>query len=102
MPDDDWRKARSADFQKPRLSANLALVEVLAGIGERHGVSAAAVAIAWVLRKPVVTGAIVGARRRGQVDGLIAGAQLRLSVGEIEEIRPFLPSGMGTNVPGNA
>ncbi|SDB66506.1 aldo/keto reductase [Pseudomonas sp. NFACC13-1] len=102
LPDDDWRKARSADFQEPRLSANLALVEVLAGIGERHGVSAAAVAIAWVLRKPVVTGAIVGARRRGQVDGLIAGAQLRLSAGEIEEIRPFLPLGMGTNVPGSA
>ncbi|MBD9462926.1 aldo/keto reductase [Pseudomonas sp. Pdm06] len=102
LPDDDWRKARSADFQEPRLSANLALVEVLAGIGERHGVSAAAVAIAWVLRKPVVTGAIVGARRRGQVDGLIAGAQLCLSAEEIEEIRPFLPVGMGTNVPGSA
>ncbi|SCZ18876.1 MULTISPECIES: aldo/keto reductase [unclassified Pseudomonas] len=102
LPDDDWRKARSADFQEPRLSANLALVEVLAGIGERHGVSAAAVAIAWVLRKPVVTGAIVGARCRGQVDGLIAGAQLRLSAEEIEEIRPFLPLGMGTNVPQSA
>ncbi|SFW74728.1 aldo/keto reductase [Pseudomonas sp. NFACC04-2] len=102
LPDDDWRKARSADFQEPRLSANLALVEVLAGIGARHGVSAAAVAIAWVLRKPVVTGAIVGARRRGQVDGLIAGARLRLSAEEIEEIRPFLPVGMGTNVPGSA
>ncbi|SDB33594.1 Predicted oxidoreductase [Pseudomonas sp. NFACC23-1] len=102
LPEDDWRKARSADFQEPRLSANLALVEVLAGIGERHGVSAAAVAIAWVLRKPVVTGAIVGARCRGQVDGLIAGSQLRLSAEEIEEIRPFLPLGMGTNVPGSA
>ncbi|EPJ97357.1 aldo/keto reductase [Pseudomonas sp. CFII68] len=102
LPDDDWRKARSADFQEPRLSANLALVEVLAGIGERHGVSAAAVAIAWVLRKPVVTGAIVGARRPEQVDGLIAGAQLRLSAEEIDEIQPFLPLGMGTNVPGAA
>jgi aryl-alcohol dehydrogenase-like predicted oxidoreductase len=102
LPDDDWRKARSADFQEPRLSANLALVEVLAGIGERHGVSAAAVAIAWVLRKPVVTGAIVGARRPAQVDGLVAGSQLRLSAEEIDEIQPFLPSGMGTNVPGGA
>ena len=64
--------------------------------------SAAAVAIAWVLRKPVVTGAIVGARRPGQVDGLIAGAQLRLSAEEINEVQPFLPLGMGTNVPGAA
>ncbi|MBT2339936.1 MULTISPECIES: aldo/keto reductase [Pseudomonas] len=102
LPEDDWRKARSADFQEPRLSANLALVEVMARIGARHGVSAAAVAIAWALRNPVVTGAIVGARRRTQVDGLIAGAELRLSAAEIEEIQPFLPSGTGTNVPGAA
>ncbi|MNL81597.1 Aldo/keto reductase family protein [compost metagenome] len=64
--------------------------------------SAAAVAIAWVLRKPVVTGAIVGARRPTQVDGVIAAAELRLSVAEIDEIRPYLPLGMGTNVPGAA
>lgn len=100
LPEDDWRKARSADFQEPRLSANLTLVDVMARIGERHGVSAAAVAIAWVLRQPVVTGAIVGARRPAQVDGLIAASALRLSAAEIDEIRPFLPSGMGTNVPG--
>ncbi len=63
LSDDDWRKSRSADFQEPRLSNNLALVEVMAKIGARHEVSAAAVAIAWVLRDPAVTGGIVGVRR---------------------------------------
>ena len=50
LPDDDWRKTRSPDFQEPRLSANLALVEGLRRVGERHGLTPAAVAIAWVLR----------------------------------------------------
>ncbi|MDF9616403.1 aldo/keto reductase [Pseudomonas entomophila] len=100
LPADDWRKSRSADFQEPRLSKNLALVEVLAQIGARHGVSAAAVAIAWVLRAPVVTGAIVGARRPAQVEGLLAAMQVRLGSDELEEIRPYLPEGVGTNVPG--
>ena len=45
LPDDDWRKTRSPDFQEPRLSANLALVEGLRRVGERHGLTPAAVAI---------------------------------------------------------
>ncbi|MFF7710282.1 aldo/keto reductase [Pseudomonas sp. NPDC007930] len=100
LPDDDWRKTRSADFQEPRLAPNLALVEVMAGIGRAHGVSAAAVAIAWVLRAPWVTGAIVGARRPAQVGALLAAAQLVLSAAELGEISRYLPAGMGTNVPG--
>ena len=99
LPDDDWRKTRSADFQEPRLSKSLALVEVMADIGARHGVGAAAVAIAWVLRNPAVTGAIVGARRPSQVDGLLDATRVYLSEAEIQEIAPYLPQGMGTNVP---
>ncbi|MCD5996268.1 aldo/keto reductase [Pseudomonas sp. CDFA 602] len=99
LPGDDWRKSRSADFQEPRLSKNLALVEVMANIGARHGASAAAVAIAWVLRDPVVCGAIVGARRPEQVDGLLDATRIRLSKAELQEIAPHLPEGMGTNLP---
>ncbi|KUM43513.1 aldo/keto reductase [Pseudomonas sp. EpS/L25] len=99
LPDDDWRKSRSPDFQEPRLTSNLALVEGFRGIGERHGLTPAAVAIAWVLRQSAVTGAIVGARRPEQVDGLIAAADFRLSAEELAQIAPLLPAGMGTNVP---
>lgn len=100
LPDDDWRKTRGADFQEPRLSRNLALVEGMRAIGDRHGVSPAVVAIAWVLRQPAITGAIVGARRPAQVDTLMAATTFRLSDAEIEEIRPLLPEGSGANVPG--
>ncbi|MBV4492712.1 aldo/keto reductase [Pseudomonas oryzicola] len=99
LADDDWRKSRSPDFQEPRLTSNLALVEGLRRIGARHGLTPAAVAIAWVLRQPTVTGAIVGARRPAQVDGLLGAADLQLSAEELAEIALLLPEGMGTNVP---
>ena len=51
FPDDDWRR-RSSDFQEPRLTRNLALQEVLARIGARHGTTAAAVSVAWTLLHP--------------------------------------------------
>lgn len=99
LPVDDWRKTRSPDFQEPRLTENLALVEAFRRIGEGHGLTPAAVAIAWVLRQSAVTGAIVGARRPAQVDGLIGAANFRLSAEELAEVTRLLPEGMGTNVP---
>jgi aryl-alcohol dehydrogenase-like predicted oxidoreductase len=90
LPADDWRR-NSREFQEPRLSRNLALVERLRGIGARHGRSPGEVAIAWTLRHPAVTGTIVGARRPEQVDGFAAGATFRLSTSEIAEIENALP-----------
>jgi aryl-alcohol dehydrogenase-like predicted oxidoreductase len=85
LPDDDWRK-KSPDFQEPRLTKNLALQDLMAEIGRRRGVSAGVVALAWTLRRPEVTGAIAGARRPSQVDGLVAALELRLAPEEIAEI----------------
>ncbi|MEY2428236.1 MAG: hypothetical protein QOJ40_1121, partial [Verrucomicrobiota bacterium] len=67
LPDDDWRKTHS-DFNEPKLSAHLRLVEQLRAIGERHDCFPGAVAVAWTLRHPAVTAAIVGARKPEQVD----------------------------------
>jgi aryl-alcohol dehydrogenase-like predicted oxidoreductase len=102
LPDDDWRKHRSPDFQEPRLTRNLALVDAFRRIGARHGVGPAAVAIAWVLRHPAVTGAIVGARRPDQLDALLAALAFRLSEEEIDEIAPLLPEASAFNVPAPA
>jgi aryl-alcohol dehydrogenase-like predicted oxidoreductase len=86
---DDWRR-RSSDFHEPRLSRNLGLQGLLGRIGTRHGHSAAVVALAWVLRRPEVTGAIVGARRPAQVDGFAAALEFRLSPEEVDEIGAYL------------
>jgi aryl-alcohol dehydrogenase-like predicted oxidoreductase len=88
FPPDDWRR-RNPDYREPRLSRNLALADALAGIGARHGRFAGEVAIAWTLRHPAVTGAIVGGRDARQVEGIIAAGEFRLSEREIREIEAF-------------
>jgi aryl-alcohol dehydrogenase-like predicted oxidoreductase len=81
----DWR-AGHPDFTGPALSANLALADALRPVAERHGVTPAAVAVAWTLAFPGVTGAIVGARNPGQVDGWLPAATLELKEDDLSDI----------------
>ncbi len=85
LPADDWR-SRNAEFKEPKLSENLKLVERLRTVGKRYGASPGEVAIAWTLRNPAVTGAIVGARNAEQVDGVVGAASLELTAADIAEI----------------
>jgi aryl-alcohol dehydrogenase-like predicted oxidoreductase len=88
MPEDDWRK-RNAEFQEPKLSRNLALVERMRTIGARYGRSPGEIAIAWTLRNRAVTAAIVGSRDEKQVEGIIGGSEIRLSESEAAELESF-------------
>jgi len=85
LPADDFRR-RVPNFQEPLLSKNLKLADLLRSIGERHGRTVGEVAIAWTLRHPAVTAAIVGMRNASQVDGVIGAADFRLSPAEVDEI----------------
>jgi aryl-alcohol dehydrogenase-like predicted oxidoreductase len=88
LPADDWRR-NNRDFQEPLLSRNLRLVRLLKAIATHHGCTPAEVAVAWVLHNPAVTGAIVGARKPGQIVGVLGAAGLRLSATEVGEIDAF-------------
>ena len=83
--DDDWRR-RAPEFRPPRLERNLALRDALRPIARRHGTTVSAVAVAWTLAWPGVTGAIVGARSARQVEGWIAAAALDLTPSDLDEI----------------
>jgi aryl-alcohol dehydrogenase-like predicted oxidoreductase len=85
LPADDWRR-RNAEFQEPKLSQNLQLVERLRKVGARRGLTPGQVAIAWTLRHSVVTGAIVGARNAKQVEEMMGAPDFRLSEVEIREV----------------
>jgi aryl-alcohol dehydrogenase-like predicted oxidoreductase len=85
----DWR-SRNANFQEPKLSKNLALVEELRAIGKRHARSPGEVAIAWTLLNPAVTAAIVGARSAKQAEGVMRAAELKLTDQDISEIENSL------------
>jgi aryl-alcohol dehydrogenase-like predicted oxidoreductase len=86
FPEDDFRK-RAPAFQEPHLSRNLQLAELLREIGKRYGRTAGEVAIAWALRRPEVTAAIVGMRSPKQVEGVIGAADFRLSAEVLAEIQ---------------
>jgi len=89
MPADDWRR-RAVEFNQPRLSRNLRLVELLREIGASHGVEPGVVAIAWTLHHPAITAAIVGGRSPRQVDGVAPALTFRLSEEEFARIGAFL------------
>ena len=82
---DDWRR-RAPEFQPPKLQRNLALRDALLPIAKRKGVAVGALAVAWTLAWPGVTGAIVGARSPAQVDGWIAAADFELEPAELQAI----------------
>jgi len=86
---EDWRR-NLPNFQEPLLSRNLALVERLRDIGNRHGRTPGEVAIAWTLSNPAVTGAIVGFRSSKQVSGIVGAAEFHLLPSEMLEIENAL------------
>ena len=89
LPQDDWRR-RSVEFNEPRLSRNLRLVELLRDIGKTHEVEPGVVAVAWTLQHPAITAAIVGGRSARQVEGIAPALHVRLSEDEFTRINAFL------------
>jgi aryl-alcohol dehydrogenase-like predicted oxidoreductase len=85
LPATDWRR-RNTNFRDPKLTENLALAERLREVAARHGRTAAEAAIAWTLRQPAITGAIVGARSAEQVDGFIGAMEFRLTPDEVRYV----------------
>jgi len=89
LPADDWRR-RNVEFQEPRLSRNMRLVELLREIGTAHGVSPGVVAVAWALHHPAITAAIVGGRSAEQMEGVAPALEFRLNEDEYGKIVGFL------------
>jgi aryl-alcohol dehydrogenase-like predicted oxidoreductase len=91
FPADDWRR-RAVEFNEPRLSRNLKLVELLREIGASAGpsVEPGVVAVAWTLHNPAVTAAIVGGRSAEQVEGVAAALEFRLTDEVYKRINQFI------------
>jgi aryl-alcohol dehydrogenase-like predicted oxidoreductase len=104
LPKNDWR-SRNTEFSGEGLQRNLKVAEALKPVATRHGVSPAAVAVAWTLAWPGVSGAIVGARGPKQVDGWLDAATLELSDADMAEIAQAIESsgaGAGPSRPARA
>lgn len=90
LPEDDWRRTKNPHFQEPELSANLKLIEGLRPIAEKNGRTIAQLAVAWVLCRPEVTAAIVGARRPSQIEETALAGEWALSQKYIAAIEVLL------------
>ena len=89
LPLDDHRR-RSRDFHDPQFTATLDLVDHLRDIAKRNGQTTAQLAISWVLRRPEITAAIVGARRPEQIAETSIASDFQLSTEDIQEIEWLL------------
>jgi aryl-alcohol dehydrogenase-like predicted oxidoreductase len=104
LPKDDWR-SRNEEFTGEKLARNLKLAAAMKAVAERHGATTAAVAVAWTLAWPGVTGAIVGARAPDQIDGWIGAATLNLTAKDLKEIAATIEAtgaGSGPALPPSA
>jgi aryl-alcohol dehydrogenase-like predicted oxidoreductase len=99
LPEDDWRRHASA-FQEPSVSRNLELVERLRRVAAELETTLPALAVAWVLAQPGVTGAIAGARLPRHVDGWALAPSLELDERTLREIDAAIAAtGAGSDEP---
>jgi L-glyceraldehyde 3-phosphate reductase len=96
---EDSRAAQNHFFNKSMLTeANIANVRALNSIAQRRGQSLAQMAIAWVLRKPVVTSALIGASRWEQIEDCLGALRnTQFSKAELDEIDVHAADG-GLNI----
>jgi aryl-alcohol dehydrogenase-like predicted oxidoreductase len=86
----DDHRLQDPDFQDPRLRVHLELVERMRPIAAKYGKSVAQLAIAWVLRRPEVTAAIVGARQPSQIEETVAAGDWVLTEEDIQTLDKLL------------
>jgi aryl-alcohol dehydrogenase-like predicted oxidoreductase len=90
---DDWRN-RAPEFKEPNLSINLKFAQKLVPIASKYGKTVSQLAIAWVLRHPEITSAIVGSRRPAQVEETVGGAGWKLEAEDLASIDQILQTRM--------
>jgi aryl-alcohol dehydrogenase-like predicted oxidoreductase len=80
--------SRRDEFDFPPVNKDRAfdIIDVMLEIGKQHSVSAAQVALAWMLRKPAVTSIIIGAKKKDQLSDNIASTNLQLSLEEMDRL----------------
>lgn len=83
-------RSRDPRFQSPQLEIHLQLVEDLQAIADGLGWTVAELAIAWVLRIPTLTSAIVGARRPDQIQQTVTAGTRELDSTTASEVESSL------------
>ena len=96
LPEDDFRR-KDPYFKEPLFSKILQFVERIRPLAEDRGFTVAHLAIAWVLKHPAVTSAIVGARNAQQAEENALAANLELDEAMFQEIEQAYAETVGTH-----
>jgi aryl-alcohol dehydrogenase-like predicted oxidoreductase len=90
LADGDFRLG-DPRFDEGNFEKNLEIVAVVGGIAQRHGVSPAQVALAWLLARGEDVVPIPGCKRRATLEDSMAAAELELSPEDLEELSTASP-----------
>ena len=85
LPADDWRR-NDPRYSEENFGANLEIVEVVRRVAERHGVSLARVALAWLLAQGEDIVPIPGVKRRATLEDSAGAVELELSADDLSEL----------------
>jgi aryl-alcohol dehydrogenase-like predicted oxidoreductase len=86
-------RAHSPRFQGENLSRNLSLIDRLRPLADRHDVSVAQLAIAWVAAQGEDVIPVIGMRKRSRLDDAFGALAIRLTGADLAEIDAALPAG---------
>ena len=89
------------DLSLPANQRKLDAVEALAQLADDTGISLIQLAIAFVLRHPGITSAIIGPRTMDQLEGQLAATDVVLEPGVLDQIDEIVPPGTNFS-PGDA
>ena len=81
------------DIEQEKFARRLDIVEKLIPMAEAHGVSLARFALAWTLRHPAVTSAIIGPRTMEQLEDCLGALECAISEDEASRIDELVPPG---------
>jgi len=97
LPESDWRR-NDPRYSEENLPANLAIVDAIAGVAAKHGVSNAQIALAWLLAQGDDIVPIPGTKRRVTMEDSVASADVTLTADDLAAIDAAAPRG-GTSGP---
>ena len=86
FPADDERATQKPRFQGQAFREHVAMADQLGTIAQERGISLVQLAIAWVLRIPAVSSALVGAKSPAQIEQHLGAVDVEFSREELDRI----------------
>jgi aryl-alcohol dehydrogenase-like predicted oxidoreductase len=85
------------DLSLPENQRKLDAAEALAKLAEEHGMTLVEMALAFVIRHPAVTAAIIGPRTMEHLESQLTAADVKLSDEVLDRIDAIVPPGLDVN-----